>query len=162
MAQQQQQKPAHWREVNKRMNAHLLFAEDIGPVGTKVDVDVVGTTVEKVKGEDGDKEMILLAFAGKKKKLGCNTGNCKAMETMNGSPDWQVWRGPITLVVVRTKYFDQKTRVMMETDAIRIHNERPRGKSSSSAKRGAPDVGGPEKSNDPMFDPTDVQPEDRQ
>jgi hypothetical protein len=155
---QQQQRTRHWREVNKRMNAHLLFAEDIGPVGTKVDVDVVGTSVEKVKGEDGDKEMILLAFAGKKKRLGCNTGNCKAMETMSGTADYQVWRGPITLVVIRTKYFDQKTRTMMETDAIRIVPERPKGKSSPRDTKPANE---PAPSAEPEFDPTDVQPEDR-
>ncbi len=138
----------HWRKITGRLNAHLLFAEDLGPVGTRVDVDVIDSGAFIVKGEDGDKNMVWLGFAGKKKQLGLNVGANKVMEALTGTPDYMTWRGPITLVVVRTKYFDQKSRAMMETDAIRIHNERPRGKSSNSKSAAA-------------FDATDVLPEDK-
>lgn len=125
----QQAKPAnHWRKVTGRMNDHLLFAEDLGPVGTKVDVEVVDSGVFKVKGEDGEKDMVWLGFAGKKKRLGLNVSNNKSMEAITGSPDFMTWRGLITLVVVRTKYYDAKLKGMTETDAIRIAPERPRAR----------------------------------
>jgi hypothetical protein len=132
VTQPAQSKPTlHWRKVHKRLNEHLLFAEDIGPVGTKVDVEIVDSGVEKVKGEDGAKDMPWIAFAGKKKRLALNVGNSKALETLTDTPDVFSWRGPITLVVVRTKYFDQKTREMQETDAIRIAPRRPVSNQSS-------------------------------
>ncbi len=128
MTQTPQPKPAvHWRTAHKRLNDHLLFAEDIGPVGTKIDVEVVDSCIEKVKGEDGVRDMPILSFAGKKKRLGLNVGNSKAMETLCGTPDVHSWRGPITLVVIRRKYFDQKTKETQETDAIVVANKRPRG-----------------------------------
>jgi hypothetical protein len=146
--------PTHWRKVTGRLNDHLLFAEDLGPVGTRVDVEVVDSGAMKVKGEDGEKDMVWLAFAGKKKRLGLNVGNSKSMEALTGTPDYPTWRGPITLVVVRTKYHDMKTRSMMETDAIRIHNERPRKSSNSKPAE-------PPSTDDSAFDSTDVQAEDR-
>lgn len=158
MAQQQKQ-PIHWRQVTKRLNAHLLFAEDLGPVGTKVDVEVNASGAFKVKGEDGEKEMVWVGFAGKKKQLGLNAGNCKAMETLTGTPDYTTWRGWITLVVIRTKYFDQKTRAMMETDAVRISTERPRGKSTSSQQSRSAESTLPV--GEPAFDPSDIRPEDK-
>ena len=127
----------HWRTAHKRLNAHLLFAEDIGPVGTKVDVEVVDAVIEKVKGEDGLRDMPILTFAGKRKRLALNVGNSKALETMCETPDVHSWRGPITLAVIRRKYFDQKTRETQETDAIIVLPRRP-----SSPSRGASDGNG--------------------
>ncbi len=131
MAQPPKQPANHWRKVTGRMNDHLLFAEDLGPVGTRVDVDVVDSGAFKVKGEDGEKDMVWLGFAGKKKRLGLNVSNNKSMEAITGTPDFTTWRGPITLVVVRTKYYDAKLKGMTETDAIRIAPERPRQKQNT-------------------------------
>lgn len=126
MTQDPQAKPfTHWRTAHKRLNAHLLFAEDIGPVGTKVDVEIVDAVIEKVKGEDGIKEMPILTFAGAKKRLGLNVGNSKTVETLCGTPNVHEWRGWITLVVFRRQYFDQKTKQNQETDAILVANKRP-------------------------------------
>jgi hypothetical protein len=150
MAKEQPRAPTHWRKVTGRLNDHLLFAEDLGPVGTRVDVDVVDSGAFKVKGEDGEKDMVWIAFAGKKKRLGLNVSNSKSMEALTGTPDYPTWRGPITLVVVRTRYHDMKTRSMMETDAIRIAPERPRGKQPPKPS-----------TEDAAFDSTDVQEEDR-
>lgn len=122
----QEAKPfTHWRTAHKRLNTHLLFAEDLGPVGTKVDVEVAEAVLEKVKGEDGLKEMPILTFAGAKKRLGLNVGNSKTMETLCGTPNVNEWKGWITLVVFRRSYFDQKTKQNQETDAILIANKRP-------------------------------------
>ena len=133
MTQDSQAKPfTHWRTAHKRLNAHLLFAEDIGPVGTKIDVDVTDAVIEKVKGEDGMSEMPILTFAGKKKRLGLNVGNSKIMETLCSTPDVHSWRGPITLVVIRRQYYDQKTKQNQETDAIVIANKRPNAKETSN------------------------------
>ena len=125
----QEAKPfTHWRAAHKRLNAHLLFAEDIGPVGTKVDIEVESAVIEKVKGEDGVRDMPILTFVGAKKRLGLNVGNSKIMETLCGTPNVHEWKGWITLVVFRRKYYDQKTAQNQETDAILIAPKRPTGK----------------------------------
>jgi len=116
----------HWRKVHRRLNEHLLFAEDLGGYGAKPrDVEIIDSGVIKVKGQDGDKDMPWLAFAGAKKKLGLNVGCCKTMQTLSGSGVVSDWRGWITLIVVRTTYSDPKTKERIETDAIRIAPKRP-------------------------------------
>ncbi len=131
MTQDAQSKPfTHWRTAHKRLNAHLLFAEDIGPVGTKVDIEVTEAVLEDVKGEDGLTKMPILTFAGAKKRLGLNVGNSKIMETLCGTPNVHEWKGWITLVVFRRKYYDQKTSQNQETDAIMLFNKRPTPKAA--------------------------------
>lgn len=137
----QQAKPAsatHWRNVHRRKNVHLLFAEDIG--GRPVDVEIVDSGVETVSGaKKGDeKDMPWLAFAGKKKRLALNVTNCKTMTTIAGTPVIERWRGWITLIVVKTSYYDQMTGKTETTDAIRIAPERPqRGASQQQQTQGA-------------------------
>lgn len=123
MTQDTQQKaPLHWRRVLKRTNADYLFAEDIGDPGTKVDVDVIDSSTDKLKNEDGLTEMPVLSFDGKKKRLALNRTNCKVMEKICGTPDINGWRGPITLLVIRTKIAGD------DMDVIRIAPKRPAGK----------------------------------
>lgn len=130
---QQQPRGTHWRHVHRRMNEHLLFAEDLGPVGTRVDVEVVDSGHFQVKGAGKrSKPMPWLAFRGKQKKLGLNVTNCKAMEAIAGSPVIEQWRGWITLVVVQTEYTDSETGERMKTHAIRIAPTRPRAGASAS------------------------------
>lgn len=119
MTQTAEKSPIHWRKVLKRTNDQLLFAEDLGPPGTKVDVEIVDSGIEKVKNEDGLTEMPVVMFAGAKKRLALNRTNCKTIEKLCGTPDINAWRGPITLVVVRTKVGPE------EMDAIRIAPNRP-------------------------------------
>lgn len=111
--------PTHWRRILVRTNKHMLFAEDLGPVGTKVDVEIVATTIEDVKNEDGISKMPALTFAGAKKRLALNKTNSKTMEKICETPDPNLWRGWITLVVVSTKIAGEPT------DAIRIAPKRP-------------------------------------
>jgi len=122
----------HWRTVLKRLNPGQLYAEDIGPAGSKVDIEIRESGVMDVRGQDGVKKMPWIG-TGKPggKKLGCNVTNCKALETIAGSADWAHWRGWITLVVVRTKYTDSQTKERFETDAIRIAPQRPRRERST-------------------------------
>lgn len=123
MTQDSQQKTAlHWRKVLKRTNDQLLFSEDIGPVGTKIDVEIVDSGIEKVKNEDGLTEMPCVSFAGARKRLALNRTNCKTLEKLCGTPDINGWRGPITLVVVQVKVGPE------ETEAIRIAPRRPERK----------------------------------
>jgi hypothetical protein len=131
-----QTKPfTHWRQAHKRLNAHLLFAEDIGPVGTKVDIEIASAVLEDVKGEDGTTKMPILTFAAPaKKRFGLNVGNSKTMETLCGTPNVNEWGGWITLVVFRRSYYDQKTRQTQETDAILIANKRPEPKKAKAAQ----------------------------
>lgn len=118
----------HWRKVHRRQNENLLFAEDLGGMKS-VDVEIVGSGVIRAKTSDGKgKAMPFLEFRGKKKVLGLNATNCKAMEAMTGTGIVETWRGWITLTVVRTKYKDMKTGRDEETDAIRIAPKRPKGK----------------------------------
>jgi hypothetical protein len=176
MSRQQQPPPVaeiHWRKVHKRKNANMLFAEDLGPPGTKAHVEIVDSGVAEVASIDGKKEMPWISFRGKQKKLGLGITNCKTMESICGTPIVQRWRGWITLVVVRITYYDQQTKRNEQTDAIRIAPQRPRASDqkqqpaeqaappSSPPATDAPAADGPPDDDDhDDFDPTDVQPED--
>jgi hypothetical protein len=116
--------PSHWRKILTRTNKHMLFAEDLGPVGTKVDVEISDVTIEDVKNEDGISKMPALSFANTKsgKRLALNKTNAKTMEKICDTPDPNLWRGWVTLVVVSTKIAGEPT------DAIRIAPKRPAAK----------------------------------
>lgn len=137
----QSQRTTHWREVHRRKNTNLLFAEDLGPVGTKIDIEVIDSGVISVSGADNkSKPMPWLAFAGKdgkpkSKRLALNVTNCKAMQSIAGTPVVEKWRGWITLVVVSTTYTDMQTGTRQTTDAIRIASTRPPAPRSSSPPR---------------------------
>jgi len=140
MAQQRSQAPqqpappplAHWRDIIRRKNTHLLFSEDLGPPGTKVLIELVDVAKGNVSGEDGkSEEKICLAFRGrdgkdKTKRLAIGARMSKVLETLFKTSNYHYWRGWITLVVVRTTVFDQKLKHNIETDAIRIVPEFPR------------------------------------
>lgn len=111
--------PTHWRKILTRTNKHMLFSEDIGPVGTKVDVEISEVTIEKVKNEDGISEMPSLSFVGAKKRFGLNKGNCKTMKKLCDTDDPNQWSGWVTLVVVSEKIAGEPT------DVIRIAPKRP-------------------------------------
>lgn len=117
--------PSHWRDIHKRKNTGLLYAEDLGPAGTAVDAWINETGTITVEGADGKKLMPYIAKRGRK-KLGLNATNCKTLETITGSADRVHWVGWFTLVVVRTSYQDMKTKARLTTDAIRIAPERPK------------------------------------
>lgn len=130
----------HWRKVHKRMNEHLLFAEDLGGLGCAPrDLEVVDSGVAAVKDGDGkSKPMPWLAFKGAKKKLALNVTNCKTMESLCGTGVVAQWRGPVTLLVVETTFHDQKTKTMQTTAAIRISTRRPRMPSGKTEKSPPP------------------------
>jgi hypothetical protein len=111
--------PTHWRKILTRTNKHMLFSEDIGPVGTKVDVEISEVTIEKVRNEDGISEMLSLSFVGARKRLGLNKGNCKTMTKLCETEDPNQWSGRITLLVVSEKIAGEPT------DCIRIAPKRP-------------------------------------
>lgn len=117
--------PTHWRKILTRTNKHMLFSEDLGPVGTKVDVEISEVTIEKVRNEDGISEMPSLSFAGAKKRFGLNKGNCKTMTKLCGTEDPNQWGGAITLVVVSEKIAGEPT------DCIRIAPKRPTPKAAT-------------------------------
>jgi hypothetical protein len=147
---QQSKAGTHWRKVHRRKNEHLVFAEDLGPVGTKLDVEIVDSGVIEVSGaEKRTKPMPWLAFAGAKKKLALNVTNCKTMTSIAGTPVVEQWRGWITLVVVRTTYTDSTSGTRETTDAIRIAAERPEGKRRSSGPAHAPNTSGSGATDEP-------------
>jgi hypothetical protein len=120
--------PTHWRKILTRTNKHMLFSEDLGPVGTKVDVEISEVTIEKVRNEDGLSEMPSLSFTGAKKRFGLNKGNCKTMTKLCGTDDPNQWTGWITLVVVNEKIGGEPT------DCIRIAPKRPEPKKAKAAQ----------------------------
>lgn len=117
--------PHHWRHILRRANEDFLFAEDIGPKGSTVAVEIVDSGVGAVKTRSGSEPMPWVGFRGKKKKLGLNRTNCKTLETLCGTPDYMKWRGWVTLVVIRTRTPDRDSGEMIETDAIRLAGQRP-------------------------------------
>lgn len=152
----------HWRNVHRRKNVHLLFAEDIG--GRPVDVEIVDSGVEKVSGaKKGDeKEMPWLAFAGKQKRLALNVTNCKTMTTITGSPVIEQWRGWIRLIVVKTDYYDQMTGKTESTDAIRIAPQRPERPASQKSQGASAPAASPPPATPPAPPPDqDLTDEDR-
>jgi hypothetical protein len=117
----------HWRQLVRRKNKHMVFAEDIGPVGSKMDIEIIMSGGIKVKGQDGKEDEMPYLQPAKHvlggKQLGLNVTNCQTMETITGTADYMLWRGWITLVVIRT---DKPTKTgRVETDAIRIAPRRP-------------------------------------
>lgn len=125
------QQPAHWRDLHPRThNPDLLFSEDLGPVGTRVDVEIVNTGDVVVQGEDGKKPMPFLEFRGtdgkpRRKRLGVSASNCKILETIFDTPDYLRWRGWITLVVVRGEYNDRKLRERLKQNKIQVALRQP-------------------------------------
>ncbi len=131
--QQQQRSPltTHWRQVHRRLNPHLLYAEDLLSHGLReIDLEIVDSGVEKVAQMDGkrktSKEMPWLAFNGAKKRFALNATNCKAMQSLAATGIVEHWRGWIKLVVVETEYQDQSSGKREKTDALRIAPKRPR------------------------------------
>ncbi len=129
------QRKNHWRTVIRRQNPDYLYAEDLGPPGTKIDVEVMSAAPAKVKNPGQAKDVIALTFRGKAKKLGIGASGCKAMRRLTGSDDWKDWNGWITLVVIHTEYFDNTTQQTEETDAIRIAPARPRAAAAGKSQR---------------------------
>lgn len=136
-----------WRKIHRRKNEDLLFAEDLGGFGCAPrDLEIIDSGVRVVSDGDTKKEMPWLAFKGAKKVLALNVTNCKIMTTLSGTGEIEKWRGPITLIVVRTKYQDRLTGQRMETDAIRIAPERPRVASRGAKEERKSDAAPAEKS----------------
>jgi hypothetical protein len=115
-----------WRTIHRRKNDDFLFAEDVGPVGTQIDVEVENSGIGIVTDLDGKTKIPWVSFKGARKKLGLNRSACKALETFYGTNRVAAWRGGwITLVIIRTTYQDRQTKQRVETDAIRIAPRRP-------------------------------------
>jgi len=139
MSTQQQRSPAttHWRQVHRRLNPHLLYAEDLTSKGLReIDLEIVDSGVDQVEQMDGKakrkKPMPWIAFAGAKKRLALNATNCKTLTTLCGTGIIEQWRGWVRLVVVETEYTDQSTGKREKTDALRIAPQRPQRASSGS------------------------------
>jgi hypothetical protein len=120
----------HWRQIHKRLNPDLLYAEDLVAAGrTSIDLEIADAWVEDVVQMDGAKKtkkaLPMLAFVGAKKRLALNVTNCKAMQSLAGTGVVQEWRGWITVVVVQATYRDQQSGKMETTDALRIAPKRP-------------------------------------
>lgn len=150
------QQGTHWRKVHKRLNEHLLFAEDLG--GRKsVVMEIIDSGIVAVADADGKKDMPWIAFMGRSgapfpKRLALNVTNCKTLQTLFGTGSIEEWRGLVELVVVKTTFKDRKTKETVETDAIRIAPRRP---SAKAAATNVPLDAAPESAS------SDVQPEDR-
>jgi hypothetical protein len=162
MAQQESAPVESWRDVIRRKNTHLLFSEDLGPPGTKVDVEIVNSGKTIVTGQDGEtSEKVWLEFRGKKKKLAIGATIAKVLDSMFGTDNHYAWRGWVTLVVLRIKVQDKATKSRLEQNAIRIAADPPRGKSSSSQQRDTKPAEPPAPAEEPGFDPADIQDEDK-
>lgn len=117
-----------WRDTHRRANPDFLFAEDIGPLGTSVvvQIDQAGTRAKLRAAGNNSGEMPWCTFVGKKKKFGLNRTNCKVLETLTGTDDPEKWPGTwMVLTVVRAGYPDKDTHARLETNAIRIAPAKP-------------------------------------
>lgn len=137
------EKAVHWRSVVARANPEYLYAEDIGPTGSSIDVEVIDIGEGVVKNPDGTQRVIWLAFAGKKKRLGCRATLCKTMSALCGTTDHREWRGWIRLIVITKNFRDPTTGESGPTDVIRIAPQRPQVK-EKSRERGETPIGADE------------------
>lgn len=129
-------KPVHWRNVVARANPEYLYAEDVGPSGSHVDVEVIGSGEGTVNNPDGgSKRLVWLAFRGAKKKLGCGATLCKTMTAICGTPDYREWRGWIRLAVITGKFRDPSTGESGPMDVIRIASQRPAAREKLRERR---------------------------
>lgn len=119
----------HWREVHKRKTPGMLYAEMVGPVGTRRVVRTADSGVISLEtpGQEAT-EMPWISFDHSPIKLGLNRTNCKVLETITGSSEIGDWGHGVWLVitVVRAKYPDRQTQQRLETDAIRIAPSPPK------------------------------------
>jgi hypothetical protein len=115
------------------MDPAFLYAEDVGPPGTTLDVEVIGAVKGKVKNPGGSKELVCLELRGHTKRLGLGATTAKIMTSLCGSGDFDHWRGWITLVIVnklcRDPTVDGSDQV--PTDVIRIAPQRPESRATA-------------------------------
>lgn len=127
----------------------------------EVAVQIVKITKGEVVGERGAKKTMPMAHlrSGKTgqpiaKPLGLNATNCRTLASLAGSPNTEKWHELwIFLYVTKVEVGRE------QTDAIRIRPELAK----PPVQAGTPANTSPEQPPaDPKFDPTDVQPGDRQ
>lgn len=121
-------------------------------------VEIISVAKGEVVGEKGRKKGMpfvkIKDARGREhpKPLGLNATNCDSVAMLAGSPDMKRWPGTrVTLYVTKTDSKDGKR------DCIRMRPEPPKWPTAGDTK--APQQP-PAKRDD--FDPSDVQPEDRQ
>ena len=97
-----------------------LRAEDLGPIGSTVQVTIENWSIHDFKERDGStKKQIALNFVGKQKQLGLNVTNAKRIARIYGD-QIENWIGqPITLYVEEVEAFGKFT------PAIRVAQPQP-------------------------------------
>lgn len=137
----------HWRNM---MSSDKLHAADL--MGKEHTVVIESVKQGEYPDMEDSKKKILkpdLYFKGKKKPLGLNSTNARTITRLLGSPNTEQWIGKaITLYPTTTRAFGE------EHECIRIRNRLPNSQQSKQAAEQPP--------VDPAFDPTDLQPEDRE
>jgi hypothetical protein len=148
---------AHFRTMlsSENFSAADLWSEQSQKYGEIV-VEIVKVSKGEVVGDKGRKKTMPMAQLRSAKngqvipkQLGLNATNCRTLASLAGSPNTEKWHGLwINLYVT-------KVDVGRETaDAIRIRPELAKPPVQAGKQEARP-------ANEPAFDPTDVQPEDR-
>lgn len=151
---------AHYRTMltNENFSAADLWSEKLEKY-VEIVVQIIDVKRGEVVGEKGRKKgMPFITMRSAKtgqtipKPLGLNATNCETISGVAGAPDMKKWPGLwITLYVTKTEVGKGMR------DCIRI---RPEAAKVSGAPSSTPEQ--PATPNDePAFDPSDVQPEDR-
>lgn len=123
-------------------------------------VEIVKVTKGEVTGDKGRKKTMPMATLRSAKNgqvipkpLGLNATNCRTLASLAGSPNTEKWHGLwISLYVTSVDVGREKA------DAIRIRPEAAKPPVQAKKK----DEQATQPAQDPAFDPSDVQPEDRQ
>ncbi len=111
-------KKTHWRKLD---NPNYLGAYSLLDGQTKsIIVTIEKVVVEDVKSAQGT-ESCKVAYLKDQKPMILNTTNCKAIESVHGTPFIDDWAGKdITLYVAKIKAFGE------QMDALRVKRERPK------------------------------------
>jgi hypothetical protein len=151
---------AHFRTMlsSENFSAADLWSEQSQKYGEIV-VEIVKVSKGEVVGDKGRKKTMPMAQLRSAKngqvipkQLGLNATNCRTIASLAGSPNTEKWHGLwISLYVTKVDVGREMT------DAIRIRPELAKPPVQAGKQQNTE----PPK-DEPAFDPTDVQPEDRQ
>jgi len=82
---------SHWKQMVCEDNPNLHHCDIWGH--SPIALEITGHSMAKVKSQDGERNMLFLAFKGADKKLGLNVTNGQIIEAVTGDADPDNWIG---------------------------------------------------------------------
>ncbi len=100
---------SHWKRMVCEDSPNLHHFDIFGH--SPIALEITGHSMAMVKSQDGERNMLFLAFKGADKKLGINVTNGQIIEAVTGEPDPDKWIG---------KTITLRTALCRGDDCIRV------------------------------------------